>query len=71
VAGEFGVSVRSVRRLFARFADLREDGIAPDCAGRRPITDASRAEQPHQTWQMDAKERITLADGRHACWLTS
>ena len=135
MAGEFGVSVRSVRRLFACFADLGEDGIAPDygqcginhpektpqkvraralqlrrdhptwgaplvriilenetpqrkppCsrtiqrwfsqeglapapAGRRPVTDASRAEQPHQTWQMDAKERLTLADGKPACWL--
>jgi len=135
VAKEFGVSVRSVRRLFARFAELGEDGIAPDyepCganhpgktpetlrvkvlqvrhehptwgaplvrvmmqrekpqrewpsartmqrwfrqaglapapAGRRPACDTDRAEQPHQIWQMDAKEQMTLATGSRACWL--
>ncbi len=135
VAEEFGVSVRSVRRLFARFDELGKDGITPDyeqCganhpdktpealrvkvirvrhehptwgaplvrvmmqrekprrewpsartmqrwfrqaglapapAGRRPAGATDRAEQPHQIWQMDAKERMTLASGSPACWL--
>lgn len=25
---------------------------------------------PHDTWQTDAKERVTLGDGSSACWLT-
>jgi hypothetical protein len=28
------------------------------------------AKQPHETWQIDAKERIVLADQTQGCWLT-
>ena len=28
------------------------------------------AKKVHETWQIDAKERIVLADGSQGCWLT-
>jgi hypothetical protein len=31
--------------------------------------DDRRAQEPHEVWQMDAVERLRLADGSGACWL--
>ena len=47
-------SVRTLQRWFLQ-ADLT---AAP--AGRRPKTNAARATNPHETWQMDAKELIGI-----------
>jgi hypothetical protein len=30
---------------------------------------AARAAEPHEVWQVDAVEGLTLKDGTHACWL--
>jgi len=54
---------RTMQRWF------RQEGLSPAPAGRRPASDASRADHPHQIWQMDAKERISLASGKRVCWL--
>ena len=56
-------SARTMQRWF------RQAGLAPAPVGRRPAGTTDRAEQPHQIWQMDAKERMTLASGSQACWL--
>jgi hypothetical protein len=48
---------------------LRAAGLAPAPAGRRPGASPTRADQPHQTWQIDASEHITLADRTEVCWL--
>lgn len=56
-------SPQTIRRWF-RAADL---GPAP--VGRRAGTSTTRAQQPHQTWQIDASEHIRLADGAEVCWL--
>src|SRR3954462_16004485 len=47
-------STRTLQRWLLR-ADL-----APAPAGRRPKAATARATTPHQTWQMDAKERIKI-----------
>jgi transposase len=54
---------RTLRRLFARA------GLAPAAAGRRPKGESGRATSPHDTWQMDAKERMKLKDLREVSWL--
>ena len=46
----------------------RRVGTRPP-AGRRAAASTSRAEKPHQTWQIDASEHIRLADGAEVCWL--
>ena len=54
---------QAIRRWF-RAADLAR---AP--AGRRAGASRTRAEQPHQTWQIDASEHIRLADKSEVSWL--
>ena len=44
-------------------------GLSPAPAGRRPAATPRRATQPHDTWQLDAAEHLTLADGREASWV--
>jgi hypothetical protein len=56
-------SPSTIRRWF-RAAELAH---AP--AGRRARASSTRADQPHQTWQIDASEHIPLADKTEVCWL--
>jgi hypothetical protein len=44
-------------------------GLGPPPAARRPRPPRARATRPHQTWQIDACERIGLANGTQVCWL--
>jgi transposase len=37
---------------------------------RLPAPPRSRGRQPHEVWQIDARDPLTLADGRPASWLT-
>lgn len=37
---------------------------------RRLRSDPQWAKEPHEVWQMDAVEKVRLADGNPACWLT-
>ena len=55
--------VRQIRRWFATA------GLNPAPRGRRPESEGCRAASPHETWQVDASERIALADGAQASWL--
>jgi hypothetical protein len=48
---------------------LKAAGLNPAPRGRRPASNASRAVQPHEVWQMDGAECIRLADGEPVCWL--
>jgi hypothetical protein len=56
-------SARSLQRWFARA------GLGPAPKGRHPAEDDRRATRPHAVWQMDACERLRLADGEQASWL--
>lgn len=56
-------SARTLQRWFARA------GLGPAPPGRRPDPAASRAEAPHDVWQVDAAEQVRTADGRAASWL--
>jgi transposase len=44
-------------------------GLAPAPPPRRPPRVSGRAQQPHETWQMDAAELIPLANQTLVCWL--
>jgi transposase len=48
---------------------LRQAGLGPAPAGRRPGQPRGRATRPHQTWQIDACEQIDLKGGEKASWL--
>ena len=54
---------RTIRRWLAQ-SDL---GPAPK--SREPPSESSRAEQPHEVWQMDASEDIQLENGKRVSWL--
>jgi transposase len=54
---------RTLQRWF------RNAGLGPAPPPQRPPRVAGRADQPHQTWQMDAAELIPLSDGTRVCWL--
>lgn len=41
----------------------------PASAPRRATAPRARATTPHECWQVDAAEKIPLADGSLACWL--
>jgi transposase len=56
-------SERTLQRHLARA------GLNPAPAGRRPGAPQDRATEPHQVWQVDAAERLTLADGTQASWV--
>ncbi len=38
--------------------------------GRRPKTDRSYIKLPNNTWQVDAKEKVTIEDGSQHCYLS-
>jgi transposase len=48
---------------------LQRAALSPAPPGRRPSSDAYRARQPHEVWQMDAADQIRLAGGQLASWL--
>lgn len=56
-------SVRTMQRWFkkAHLLPLRK---------RLPKPEKPWAKAPHEVWQVDAKERLTLKDGSRACYLT-
>jgi transposase len=56
-------SERTLQRWFVR-ADL-----SPAPAGRPPKANLARATEPHETWQMDAKEHIRIQSGEEVSWL--
>lgn len=56
-------STREIQRWFAGA------GLNPAPRGRRPQSARRPARAPHETWQVDASERMTLADGSQASWL--
>src|SRR4051794_19050447 len=56
-------SPSTLRRWF------HDAGLVPAPPPRRPRPRSERATTPHQTWQVDASERIPLADGTQVCWL--
>jgi Homeodomain-like domain len=53
----------TIRRWF------RAAGLAHAPAGRRHGWSGERATHPHQTWQIDASEHISIADKSEVCWL--
>ena len=55
-------SDRTIQRAFVK-AELN-----PAPAGRR-VGPERRAERPHDTWQVDAADQMSLADGGRASWL--
>lgn len=43
----------------------------PRSPGAPPLPqERGRASEPHEVWQMDAKEQVALGDGTQVCWLT-
>jgi transposase len=56
-------SERTLQRWFRR--SLR----SPSPPGRRAAIDHSRARQPHEVWQMDAVDQLSLASGQQVSWL--
>jgi hypothetical protein len=48
---------------------LKRIGLAPASPGRRTQENPTRATRPHEAWQVDASEQITLKSGRDACWM--
>jgi transposase len=54
---------REIQRWFAAA------GLNPAPGGRRPRPARRPASAPHETWQVDAAERMALADGSQASWL--
>jgi transposase len=51
-------SARTLRRWF------QAAGLGPAPRGHRPAMPQARAKTPHQTWQIDASERIPLRGGK-------
>jgi hypothetical protein len=59
-------SARTIRR------HLRKAGLQPGASGRPPTVkrpSVPRAERPHQGWQTDAAEQLSLRSRRRVCWL--
>jgi putative transposase len=48
---------------------IQAAGLQP-LRGRRPRTQSARGASPHRVWQIDAKERLRLADGQGASQLS-
>lgn len=48
---------------------LKQAGLAPAPKGRRKAPGRSRAEAPHQVWQVDAAEQKKLASGQVISWM--
>ena len=66
--------------LRSRFPDQQipatrtlQSWLALDCqpvpTSAEPLSDYSRADEPHRVWQMDAVEHLKLLDGSEASWL--
>jgi transposase len=55
--------VRAMQRWF------RAAGLQPVRA-QRPAVARQRGQQPHEVWEVDAKEQLRLADGSPSCVLT-
>jgi Homeodomain-like domain len=56
-------SERALQRWF------RQQQRPPAPPGRRPPTEATRAQRPHERWQMDAVEQLRLGSGQGVSWL--
>ena len=56
-------SVRTLQRWFAQAGLCRR-------RQRLPVPERRWAQAPHEVWQIDAKEQITLSGGEKACYLT-
>ncbi len=58
-------ATRTLQRWFHRA------GLGPAPRGRRPAAAprANRARRPHEVWQMDAVDRVALANRQRVCWL--
>ena len=56
-------SERTLQRWFVRA------GLSPAPAGRTPRVALARATEPHETWQMDAKEHIRICKSEEVSWL--
>lgn len=56
-------SARTLQRWF------RRSTLAPAPPGRRPASNAQRAQHPHDVWQMDAVDQLRLASGQRVSWL--
>jgi transposase len=54
---------RTLQRWF------RRAGLSAAPPGRRPAANPCRAERPHEVWQMDAAEQVTLKTGQRVSWL--
>ena len=63
LGGDAVPATRTLQRWLVK-ADL-----APAPSGRRPRLISARAPQPHQIWQMDAKERIVIRSKHKVSWL--
>ena len=48
---------------------LKRAGLSPAPPGRPRRADKARATEPHDTWQMDAKEHIKLKNNHEVSWL--
>lgn len=69
LADEAGVELATLpsERTLQRW--FRQERLPPAPSGRRPTSTADRATAPHDTWQMDAAERLRTADGQGVSWL--
>jgi transposase len=48
---------------------LRNAGLSPAPAGRKPTMRRRRSDTPHAVWQVDAVEQLVLASKEKASWL--
>src|SRR5262249_30443014 len=55
--------VRTLQRWLCRLQE------APAPPGRRPDSVATRAQRPHEVWQVDAADQMRLRTGRQVSWL--
>jgi transposase len=62
-AHEDSPSERTLQRWFQR------NQLSPAPPGRRRASDAQRAGQPHDVWQMDAVDQLRLGSGQKVSWL--
>ena len=54
---------RTLQRWF------HQAGLGPAPKGRRPASNVTRAQRPHEVWQVDAKEQVRLSSGQRVSWL--
>lgn len=58
--------VQSIRHYQRRLSNGSAKVPKPTLPKGEPV---GRARQPHDTWEVDAKERLELPDGQRACYL--